>query len=37
MDLGIQVFRNFELLKAVNAKGITQNPELSDFLGHDQI
>ena len=26
MDLGIQEFRNCELLQAVSAKGITQNP-----------
>ena len=37
IDLGIQEFRNFELLKAVGAKGITQNPELSDFLHGCQV
>jgi len=36
MDLGIQVFRNCELLKAVSPKGVTKYPELSDFLRDHQ-
>ena len=37
VDLGIQEFRNCELLSVVSAKGITQNLEFADFLRDHQV